>query len=130
MRKIKLSEQQVRKLLSLKEAIATGSNPQQLTISMPQNNLTAAQKQNPALAVKATQDAAKKQGIPDTVDTTARANVNGENVEFVAKTAGDQMNATSTTNESIIITNKQLNSMRLRKLKENSTIITLKDLLK
>ena len=130
MRKIKLSEQQVRKLLSLKEAIATGSNPQQLTISMPQSNLTAAQKQNPALAVKATQDAAKKQGVPDTVDTTARANVNGENVEFVAKTAGDQMNATSTTNESIIITNKQLNSMRLRKLKENSTIITLKDLLK
>ena len=119
MKNLIITEQQALKFLLLNVAV-TVSAPK-LNVSLPSENLTAAEKQNPALALSKTQNIAKTQGFPQNTNITTDAEVNGKDMQITAKP----------TNEcSYMLTKEQVDRLKLRQLKENTKIVKIKNLKK
>lgn len=117
MKKYIITEQQAVNFLRLAEAIETQNT--KLNVSLPSDQLTDTEKQNPALALKRTQNIAKTQGFPNNTNYTTNTEVNGKDMEITAKP----------TNESsgYMLTKEQIEKLKLYNLKENSQIIKIKD---
>jgi hypothetical protein len=116
MKNLIITEQQALKFLLLNEAVSV-STPK-LNVSLPSENLSDAEKQNPALALSKTQNIAKTQGFPQNTNITTDTQVNGKDMQITAK---------PTTNECYILTKKQVDRLKLHKLKESSQIVKIKN---
>ena len=119
MKNLIITEQQALKFLLLNEAVVVNTNNKpKLNVSLPSENLTAAEKQNPALALSKTQNIAKTQGFPQNTNITTDTQVNGKDMQITAK---------PTTNECYILTKEQVDRLKLHKLKESSQIVKIKN---
>lgn len=117
MKNLIITEQQALKFLLLNEAVSV-STPK-LNVSLPSENLSDAEKQNPALALSKTQNIAKTQGFPQNTNITTNTQVNGKDMQITAKPSTNECN--------YILTKEQVDRLKLHKLKESSQIVKIKN---
>lgn len=123
MKRIKLDESQKDEVMNiLSEMVSEDLDPNN-DITINKTNLTPSEKINPVAALDGVDKVAKTHGIDTNnpnVHTSVTAKVGGTEKEIT----------TSPIKESIVINKKQLDEVRLKKLKHGSELLKVKDFVK